>query len=100
MTKAHDPIADLIIDGLGGTNVVADLCDIRASAVSQWRHDGVPKARVSFLRLARPDFDWSQVPSDYPRRESAAEISERMQSSDDVQPPSGTREGRATKGAG
>ncbi|WP_155633558.1 hypothetical protein [Burkholderia cepacia] len=100
MTKAHDPIADLIIDGLGGTNVVAELCDCSASAVSQWRHDGVPKPRISFLRLARPDFDWVQVPSDYPRRAPAAEIAERMQSSDDVQPPVGTQEGGTKDGGG
>ncbi|OJA74500.1 hypothetical protein BGV72_24410 [Burkholderia ubonensis] len=93
MTKAHDPIADLIIDGLGGTKSVAELCQCTDSAVSQWRHDGVPRARLSFLRLARPDFDWPQIPADYPKRESATEISDRVQSSDDTQPPAGTLDG-------
>ena len=62
----RDPIACAIIDGLQGTVAVADLCEIKPSAVSHWRKHGIPKGRVKFLRLARPDFDWSQVPSTYP----------------------------------
>lgn len=67
----RDPIACLIIDGLDGTVAVADLCEIDPGAVSQWRKNGIPKARIKFLRLARPDFDWTQVPSIYPTREAA-----------------------------
>lgn len=68
MSKSLDPIAELIIDGLGGTGVVAELCEISAAAVSQWRSESIPKPRVQFLRLARPDFDWSLVPAAYPTR--------------------------------
>jgi hypothetical protein len=66
-----DPIAELVIDGLGGTVVVATLCDVDPGAVSQWRWNGIPKYRIDFLRLARPDFDWSQVPGAYGTRRAA-----------------------------
>ena len=66
----RDPIACQIIDGLDGTGAVADLCEIDPGAVSQWRRKGIPKSRVKFLRLARPDFDWSCVPDGYPLRDS------------------------------
>ncbi|MHB9833856.1 helix-turn-helix domain-containing protein [Paraburkholderia terrae] len=62
----RDPTACLIIDGLNGTVAVAALCEIDPGAVSQWKKNGIPKSRVKFLRLARPDFDWSTVPSTYP----------------------------------
>jgi hypothetical protein len=45
-----------IIDGLGGTAEVARLCEVSAQAVSQWRADGIPKARLMFLRVVRADF--------------------------------------------
>lgn len=44
-----------IIDALGGTAKVAQLCEVEMAAVSQWRHAGIPHARIMFLRLARPD---------------------------------------------
>ena len=44
-----------IIDRLGGTTKVAQLCEVTKASVSQWRNDGIPKARLMFLRLARPD---------------------------------------------
>ncbi len=43
-----------IIDLLGGTKQVADLCEVSMQAVSQWREKGIPKARLAFLRLAKP----------------------------------------------
>lgn len=43
-----------IIDALGGSTEVAKLCDVTVGAVSQWRHDGIPRARLMFLELARP----------------------------------------------
>jgi len=46
---------DRLIDALGGTVVVARLCEVKPSAVSQWRRDGIPRARRMFLALARPD---------------------------------------------
>ena len=44
-----------IIDRLGGTVKVAELCEVTKAAVSQWRKDGIPNARLMYLRLARPD---------------------------------------------
>lgn len=44
-----------LIDNLGGTSVVANIFDIDPGAVSQWRRNGIPKPRMQFLRLARPD---------------------------------------------
>lgn len=44
-----------IIDALGGSSKVAELCEVTVGAVSQWRDDGIPKARLMFLKLARPD---------------------------------------------
>lgn len=61
----RDLIACLIIDGLDGTGAVASLCECDPGAVSQWRKKGIPKARMLFLRAARPKFDWSQIPDGY-----------------------------------
>jgi hypothetical protein len=47
--------ANTVIDRLGGTNAVAALCECKAPSVSQWRTDGIPRYRLQFLRLARPD---------------------------------------------
>lgn len=46
---------NLIIDELGGTGAVAGLCDVSKQAVSQWRTDGIPRARRMYLELLRPD---------------------------------------------
>ncbi|WLE60254.1 hypothetical protein GIY62_06225 [Burkholderia plantarii] len=55
--------ASFVIDRLGGTGEVADLCEVDPSAVSQWRRKGMPKHWVKFLRLARPSgFDGLAVP--------------------------------------
>lgn len=47
--------ANRIIDALGGTSAVADKCEVTTGAVAQWRTNGIPKARLMFLRLAYPD---------------------------------------------
>lgn len=47
--------ASAIIDTLGGTNEVARLCRVTKGAVSQWRENGIPEARLMYLKLARPD---------------------------------------------
>lgn len=44
-----------IIDDLGGTSAVAEMCNVTTGAVSQWRHDGIPEARLMYLKLLRPD---------------------------------------------
>lgn len=44
-----------VIDAIGGTVKVARLCSVTKGAVSQWRRDGIPEARLMYLRLLRPD---------------------------------------------
>ena len=51
----HAMDANKIIDGLGGTTEVARMCEVEPPSVSQWRADGIPKARLMYLRLLRPD---------------------------------------------
>ncbi|KRD71416.1 Rha family transcriptional regulator [Lysobacter sp. Root96] len=47
--------ANQIIDALGGTAEVARLCNVKPPSVSEWRRNGIPDARVQYLRLLRPD---------------------------------------------
>jgi len=51
----HTMNAEMIISKLGGTNAVARLCEVRPPAVSQWRRDGIPRARLMYLKAVRPD---------------------------------------------
>lgn len=44
-----------LIDELGGNAVVARLCDVSWSAVYQWRKSGIPRARLMYLKVVRPD---------------------------------------------
>lgn len=46
-----------IIDALGGTSVVAELCGITTGAVSQWRTSerGIPKPWIKFFKATRPE---------------------------------------------
>jgi hypothetical protein len=44
-----------IIDALGGTSETARLCEVQPASVSEWRKYGIPKARLMFIRLARPE---------------------------------------------
>ncbi|AVR22534.1 hypothetical protein A8H40_24785 [Burkholderia multivorans] len=50
-----DPYACAVIDAFGGTAATAQLCQVRMPSVSEWRRNGIPRARLLFLRLARPD---------------------------------------------
>lgn len=57
-----------LIDALGGTSAVAKLCDVSDAAVSQWRSaaTGIPRARLMFIKLARPDaFANNSIPTAY-----------------------------------
>ena len=47
--------ADEIIDALGGTAEVAKLCEITMPSVSDWRKEGIPKSRLMYLKVIRPD---------------------------------------------
>ena len=44
-----------LIDKLGGPSAVAKLLEVTPQAVSQWRDKGIPRARMMYLRLIRPD---------------------------------------------
>lgn len=54
-----------LIDKLGGTCRVAEICGITTGAVSQWRTNGIPSYRLDFFRLLRPDlFSEEQLSDD------------------------------------
>ena len=44
-----------IIDAFGGTSVVAEMFGVTTGAISQWRVNGIPDARLMYLRLLRPE---------------------------------------------
>ncbi|MGK2829217.1 hypothetical protein ACSI5F_03810 [Ralstonia pseudosolanacearum] len=48
-------LANTVIDRLGGTTVVAKICEIKPPSVHEWREKGIPKPRLQFLRIAYPD---------------------------------------------
>jgi hypothetical protein len=55
--------ANRIIDELGGTTVVAQLCEIKPPSVSEWRNNGIPKPWVRYFACLRPDlFDEPKNP--------------------------------------
>jgi hypothetical protein len=51
-----------IIDALGGTSETARLCEVQPASVSEWRKTGIPKARLMFIRLARPELFTTPLP--------------------------------------
>lgn len=48
--------ASEIIDEFGGTQEVADLLEITTGAVSQWRTNGIPDARLKYFKVLKPKF--------------------------------------------
>lgn len=44
-----------IIDRLGGNVAVAAIFKISSQAISKWRRDGIPEARLMYLKVAHPD---------------------------------------------
>lgn len=46
--------ANEIIDALGGTAEVARLCGVKPPSVTQWRTNGIPQARLMYLKLKFP----------------------------------------------
>lgn len=53
MDTQLDP--NTIIDRLGGTSETARLCEVQPPSVSEWRTNGIPKARLMYLRSIRPE---------------------------------------------
>lgn len=43
-----------IIDDLGGTAAVAKIFSIKNPSVSKWRNQGIPHARLMYLRVKYP----------------------------------------------
>jgi len=44
-----------LVEKLGGTSAVAELCDVSSQAVSQWKSQNrIPKARLQYLKLLKP----------------------------------------------
>ena len=44
-----------IIDALGGTCVVARLLEVKPPSISKWRHTGIPRARMMYLKAVHPE---------------------------------------------
>jgi hypothetical protein len=40
---------------LGGTRAAARFFEVTPAAVVQWKRAGIPRARLMYLRVARPD---------------------------------------------
>ncbi len=47
--------ATKIIETLGGTAEVARLFDVRMPSVSGWKLEGIPKARMHYIKAVRPE---------------------------------------------
>lgn len=52
-----------IIDALGGTTAVARIFDIRPPSVTEWKTEGIPKARLMYLKLAHPELFGDSQPA-------------------------------------
>ncbi|BBB65890.1 hypothetical protein UNDYM_1637 [Undibacterium sp. YM2] len=47
--------ATKLIDLLGGTTKVAEICDVTPGAVSQWKNNGIPKPWLRFFESQHPE---------------------------------------------
>jgi hypothetical protein len=47
--------APFVIELLGGTAEVSRLCRVSSQAVSKWKREGIPEARLMYLQAIRPD---------------------------------------------
>lgn len=68
--RRMDTYANAIIDAIGGTAEVARICEIKPPSVSEWRSSGIPRARLMFLRLAKPEV-FKQVDAAHSPKEAA-----------------------------
>ena len=54
--------ADRLIRELGGVTKTAKICHIATSSVCAWHKQGVPRARVMYLRLKFPKLEiWEDL---------------------------------------
>lgn len=61
-----------IIDDLGGTSAVAEMCHVRPASVSEWRSRGIPADRAPFIEAGSggkyhcervcPGAAWARIP--------------------------------------
>jgi hypothetical protein len=54
-TQNQNKFAVQVIDLIGGVSKTARLCEVKPPSVHEWKSRGIPKARLMYLRLARPD---------------------------------------------
>lgn len=54
MTELNSEAID-VIKKLGGNAKAAEVCDVSRAAVSQWRHNGIPKMQRRALKAERPE---------------------------------------------
>ncbi len=55
MESTEHPEASEAIDRLGGNVAVAAMFGISSQAISKWRKEGIPPARLMYLKVVRPD---------------------------------------------
>jgi len=60
--KSLEHTHSAVIDALGGTSAAARFFEVKAASVSKWRKKGIPRARLMYARLARPDLFSTQPP--------------------------------------
>jgi hypothetical protein len=48
-------LANTVIDRMGGTTAAANYFEIEPASISGWRKKGIPKLRLQWLRLVRPE---------------------------------------------
>ena len=63
-----------IIQALGGVSRVAKHFGISMAAVSKWKTTGIPRARLMYLRVLRPDLFPGESPPPLPGGEPAREV--------------------------
>jgi DNA-binding transcriptional regulator YdaS (Cro superfamily) len=49
------------IELMGGTAEVARLCEVKQPSVSEWKLSGIPRARLQYLKVVRPDLPWADL---------------------------------------
>ena len=59
-----------LIDKLGGTFKVAEMCEVKPPSVSDWRIHGIPNSRRMYLRAIWPDAGWPELP--LPKQDEAS----------------------------
>ena len=52
---------ELLFGVFGENKGMAEIFEISEAAVSQWKRFGIPKDRLRYLKLMRPDLDWAAI---------------------------------------